>query len=204
MAAQPYPLGTFPTQFFGGGINRSKFTPNANAPAGGFGAGGSVLAGGTLQNNKQFDNTFGTLNWPYLGQRNLYNDNKPYGSYSNPGAGWGITKAVSGGTFATMVKGQYVMMTFNSQLAGISTSVLNSPGSSYRKSQNTNIGWVDTVKINSTGGWYYNNGLPVHPINSRDNIGVETYPGSYNIPGRLVMLSTGKIASPQSYASKSD
>lgn len=42
-------------------------------------------------------------------------------------------KSVSGGTFATMVKGQYVLRAMNatSSLAGVANSVLNSPSSDY-------------------------------------------------------------------------
>lgn len=204
MAAQPYPQGTFPVQFLGGGIKRSMFVPNAGGPGGGFKAGGVVFAGGTLQNNAIFDSTFGTLNYPYMGTRNAYNDNKPYNGLSLDQNSLCITKAVSAGSFATMTAGQYVMLTFNSQLAGIATTVLRSPGSSYRKSQNLNIGWVDTVQINRNGGFYMYNGLPINAVNSRDNIKTETYPGTYNIPGRLTFLSTGKLAGTQSYAVKSD
>jgi hypothetical protein len=204
MASQPYPGGTFPVQFFGGGIKRSIVAPNPGGPGGSFKAGGSVLAGGTLQNNAIFDNTFGTLNYPYQGIHNAYNDNKPINGLSLDHGSESITKAVSAGSFATMTAGQYVMLTFNSQIAGIPTNILRSPGSSYRKSQNPNIGWVDTLLINKTGGWYYNNGLPINPVNTRDSIGTENFPGNYGIPGRLTFLSTGKLAVPQSYSSKSD
>lgn len=201
--SQPYPMGTFPKQFIGGGIARSIVQPTAaGGPYNQF-TGGVVFAGGTLQSNKLFDNTFGSLNWPFQGIRNAYNDNKSV-VMTEPGSGFGIMKAVAGGVFSSMVANQYVMLTFNSQLAGIATTVLRSPGSSYRKSQNSNIGWVDTVQINKWGGWYYNNGLPVNPLNSRDNIKTETYVGTYAIPGRLVFLSTGKLSTVQSYAAKSD
>lgn len=203
MAAQPYPMGTFPKQFFGGGIARSEYAPNSTGSYNNF-TGGTVFAGGTLQNNKLFDSNFGTLNWPYQGIHNAYNENKPYNGLLETGPGFGITKAFSSGAFATMTKGQYVMLTFNTQLAGVATTVLQSPGSSFRKSQNLNIGWVDTVQINRGGGWYYNNGLPVAPVNSRDNIKTETYPGTYAIPGRLTFLATGKNATVESYAVKSD
>lgn len=206
MAAQPYSRGTFPVQFFGGGISRSKFAPNSTGgPYNNF-TGGTVFAGGTLQNNALFDATLGTLNWPYQGIRNAYNDNKPYNGLSLDQNTLCITKSVSAGTFATMVAGQYVMMTFNSQLAGISTTVLKSPGSSYRKSENKNIGWVDTVLYwkNNAGGFYMYNGLPVAPINSRDNIKTETYPSSYSQPARIAYLATGKLATTVTTASKSD
>lgn len=206
MALQPYSRGTFPLQFFGGGIARSKFAPNSTGgPYNNF-TGGTVFAGGTLQNNKLFDPTFGSLNWPYQGVRNAYNDNKPYNGLSLDQNASCITKAVSAGKFATMVAGQYVMLTFNTQLAGIATTVLRSPGSSFRKSDNKNIGWVNTVLYNknNAGGFYMLNGLPVAPINSRDSIGVDAYPGSYAQPARIAYLATGKLATTVTTAAKYD
>lgn len=206
MAAQPYSRGTFPLQFFGGGISRSKFAPNSTGGPYNQFTGGTVFAGGTLQDNKLFDATLGVLNWPYQGIHNAYNDNKPDNGLSLDQNASCITKAVSGGTFATMVAGQYIMLTFTSQIAGQANTLLRSPGSSYRKSENKNIGWVDTVLYNknNAGGFYVLNGLPVAPVNSRDNIKTETYPGSYSQPARIAYLATGKLATTVTTAAKYD
>lgn len=203
MAAQPYSRGTFPVQFFGGGISRSKFAPTST---GNQFTGGTVFAGGTLQNNALFDATLGTLNWPYQGIRNAYNENKPYNGLSLDQNASCITKAYSSGKFATMVAGQYVILTFTSQLAGVANTLLRSPGSSYRKSENKNIGWANSTVYwkNNAGGFYMYNGLPVTPGVSRDNLGVETYPSSYSVPARWVYNATGKLATVVSAAAKYD
>lgn len=204
MAAQPYPLGTFPTQFFGGGISRSIYTPNSTGGPYNKFTGGTIFAGGPLQNNDLFDATFGVLGYPYLGVGNKYNDNKPNLDTTANGALYGVTKATSAGTFASMVAGQYVLLTFNSQLAGVATTVLRSPGSSYTKGTNYNIGWVDTVQVNRGGGFYMQNGLPIAPKNSRDNIKTDPHAGSRSNPGTLTYWIGSKTATVDSYKARTD
>lgn len=207
MAAQPYSnRGTFPVQFFGGGIARSKYTPNATGGPYNQFTGGVVFAGGVLQDNKLFDSTFGTLNYPYQGIRNSYNDNKPYNGLSLDQNASCITQAIPGGKFAVMSQGNYIILTFTSQIAGVANTLLRSPGSSYRKSENKNIGWVNSVLYwkNNAGGFYMYNGLPITPLNSRDNIKTENYPSSYSQPARISFLSTGKLATTMTTAAKYD
>lgn len=186
----PYPEGTFPNQY-----NEVSwtFTPNQ---AGSLRVlnGGTIFAGGIISSPVLFNK----MSFPYMGAGSRNSENHPQINNND------VTASNPNGTFATMVQDQYVILTFNSQLAGVSTNILGSPSNHNVKSQNISDGYVDTVQVNRGGGWYYNNGLPVHPVSSRDNIGVEAYPGSYLVPSRLFTLMTGKIPTTQNTASKND
>lgn len=204
MPGTEYPMGTFPVQY-----NETStppiIQPNPGGPNNRY-TGGSVFAGGTLQTTPQralFDTTLGVLNWPYQGIRSGYSETPPH-VLTQPGSGFGITKAKSNGTFAVMTKDQYIMLTFTSQIAGVANTLLQSPGNWNKKSQAVNIGYVNTVLINKGGGFYMFNGLPINPAFSRDNVGLETYPGTYAIPGRLSYLVGTQVPTTQSYHSKSD
>lgn len=213
MASSPYPLGTFPQQMFGGGISRSKYTPyNGTIAVGKVGNqfnGGTIFAGApnALQNNSVFDNTFGVLTGPtYLGVRNAYNENKPYQQYFNVGAGWGVIKPLSGGNFGTVVKGQYIMIGFTSQIAGVANTVMNSPGQRYgAKSQNMFIGWINSTTYwkNNNGGFYMYNGLPVNPLQSRDSVSNETL-NTYASPGKIAYWIGSPLAKLDTYKSRND
>lgn len=144
--------------------------------------GGTVFAGGKLQNNALFDNNFGVLNYPYQGIPNTYADNQPNTQFN------GITKAISRGVFGALIQNKYVILTFNSELAGLSTNILISPGSFSSISENTAKPWVNTRQVNRGGGWYYVDGKVVNVEYSRDYIGA-----SSKVDGRLTFLSGGKI-----------
>ncbi len=195
----PYPYSTFPRQTF----SNAPYSISPNA-AGSFNqlTGGVIFAGGSLlQNTRLFDSTLGLVPMKYLGVRSGLSDNNP-----KIGADGSLVcqKALSTGKFGVMTQNKYVLLTFCSQLAGVANTVLNSTGSSYRKSQNTGIGWVNSQRIASGGGWYYENGLPVALTYARDQIKTETYPGTYAAPGRLTFLNGSKSITTQTYASRND
>lgn len=191
-----YPF--YPTQFYGG--PPFYITPATGSPTHIL-TGGVIFAGGVLQNNNLFDSNLGILNYPYLGIRNAYSDNRPVQVTNELG---GITTAVSDGLFGTIIQDQYVILTFTTKIAGLYNSTLVSPSRYGTKSINIDIGWVDTYQINRGGGWWYLNGLPMMPTNSRDYIGKEQYPGSYAIPNRLTSLPGGKSPTTQSISTKND
>lgn len=196
----PYPYSTFPKQPFSGAPY--TVTPNAGGPSNVLTGGVVFAAGSLLQNNRLFDSSLGLVPMKYLGIRTGLSDNNP--KVGNDGS-LVCQKAFSAGNFGTMVQNKYVMLTFCSQLAGQTNTLLNSTGSSFRKSQNVNIGYVNSQRISSNGGWYYDNGLPVALTYARDQIKTETFPGTYAAPGRLSFLSNGsKTITTQTYASRND
>lgn len=171
------------------------FIPNSGEPTKFF-TGGSVFGGGTLLDTKLFDNYLGNLNYPYKGLHSGRSDNLPVGGPS-------VTTAISSGTFAAMQANKYVILTFNASLARIPTSVLHSASKFASKSQNKNIGWVDTKLINRTGGWLYTNGLPVNPQQSRDNIHIESQ-SNYATPGRFTFLTNNNVITASGYQKKNN
>lgn len=163
--------------------------------------GGTIFAGGgvgTLQNNRLFDSIFGSMGLVYMGIRSGKSDAGPV-----IGSGTGSTKGLSSGAFATMTAGQYILMTFTSQVAGTANTTLRFAASPFRKSQNTSIPWINTRQIVTTGGFYMYNGLPVNATITRDPVNTDVAT-TYALPGRLTTLSTGKSPSSQNYAAKTD
>lgn len=204
MPGTEYPAGTFPVQY-NETATPPVITPNPGGPSNIY-TGGTVFAGGTLQTVPQrplFDSVLGVLNWPYQGIRSGYSETPPH-VLTQMGSGFGVTKAVSAGPFAVMTKDKYVMLTFTSQLAGLANTTLQSPANWNKKSQAVNIGYVNTVLISKGGGFYMSNGLPINPVYSRDKVGLENFPGTYNVPGRLSYQVGSKVVTTQSYHSKSD
>jgi len=195
-----YPYSTFPQQYQS--VGPFYIAPNVTGPFNQLTGGVVFAAGSLLQNTRLFDNTFGLVPMKYLGVRSGLSDNNP--KQGNDGS-LSCQKAFSAGTFGIMTQNKYVLLTFCNQLAGVTNTLLNSTGSSYRKSKNSNIGWVNSQRISSNGGWYYDNGLPINLQYARDQIKTETYPGTYSQPGRLSFLSNGsKIVTVQSYAGRND
>ncbi len=196
-----YPYSTFPTQFYGG--PPFTFTPNTavGAPKNIF-TGGVVFAAGTqLQNTRLFDTVLGMLPSQYWGVRSGKSDNNPV--IGNDGA-LNNSKALSTGKFGIMVQNKYVIMGFCTQLASVTNTVLQTTGSNLRKSQNVNIGYFNSQRISSTGGWYYMNGLPVNQVLARDSVNTETYPGTYALPGRLTFLTGSPTVTTTSYKPRGD
>jgi hypothetical protein len=180
----------FPVQYNGG--------PHTIVPATGHALhvlnGGVIFAGGRIRSVPPLT----ALNYPYLGIPSRHSENLPIDGLNQ------VTTASANGTFATMIKGRYVILTFSKELAGLHNTILVSPASHNTQSANLSIGWVNTYQINTGGGWWYLNGLPVLPSHTRDNIGKEHFPGSYTIPTRLTTLPGGKLPSQQTTAAKTD
>lgn len=163
--------------------------------------GGAILgvSRASLQNTRIFGTDMG---YPYLGQHNAYNDCKPViGSTIH-----GITKAVSAGSFSTMVRGKYILMGFTSQVAGITTGagvLLNSPGAHYNVvGQNLSNAFRNTWLKGITGGWLYQTGAPVNAQYSRDNFRTDKN-GTGALPGRLVFqIGNPTVITKQNYAAR--
>lgn len=158
--------------------------------------GGAVLGANynSLQNYRVFDNNWG---YPYLGVGISYTENLP--ALAGP-----VVKAISSGTFATIAADKYIMAGFTNQIAGIPNRQFNSPGfSSNRGNQNISNLWRNTTRERTTGGWYYQTGLPVNAQHSRDKISNETN-SSYFSPGRLTYLFGSQIPFSQSYKPRND
>lgn len=170
--------------------------------------GGTVFYGGTLASNSPITRSITTN---VIGYRSGISYPGPYiGISETPN---GIKKALSTGVFATMTAGRYIMFGYTQYIAGVANTLLSIQGSSgTRKSQNRAASYIRTTHYVTEGGWYYVTGQSVGrvanagnpPTTQDNNIGPETYPGTYAIPGRLTYLSTGKLASTVSYAAKTD
>ena len=164
--------------------------------------GGAVLgvSKASLQNTRLFDTDLG---WPYLGQRDLYNDNKPNGNSASPFNN--VMKATSGGKFAIMTQGKYIMLGFTSIIAGVANTTLNSPGLAYfGHSQNIVFSqYVNSLRKSQTGGWQYMTGLPINAQNSRDKVSSEVQ-NTYASPGRITYLQGALTALTKSYQAKTD
>lgn len=184
------------------GSDQTVFNPNSalkySLTAGGQNKlgtnGGAILGVSTkqLQSTRLFDTDF---NFPFLGQRDVYNENKPViASTVN-----GVTKAISGGTFGVMVAGKYIVMALNSgQVAGITTgalaNIMTIPGGHYNAvGQNLSNQYRNTWLIRITGGWYYQTGMPVNAQYSRDHFGTDNEGSAVN-PGRIVFNAVGNNA----------
>lgn len=162
--------------------------------------GGSIFfAGSLLQNNRIFDSTYGLVPVSYFGIRTGISDCGP-----KIGSMTGTMKAFANGNFVTMTQGQYILMTFTSQVGGVANTTLRFAASSYRKSQNLATAYTTTRQLVKTGGWYYVNGRPVNATLTRDNISNETSTGTMALPGRITYLSTGKTATTSSYSARTD
>ena len=167
--------------------------------------GGAVLGidGSALQIPYHLFNT--KFNFPFLGQRDLYNDNKPQLSQSTVN---GVTYGISTGTFATMTKNKYIVLTLNSgQVAGITTGTLANItlfSSSYQRvGQDLSNAYRNTWVKRTSGGWYYQTGQPVNAQYSRDKFNTDTE-GTGAKPGRLTFDATGNssLVAAQNYASR--
>jgi hypothetical protein len=150
--------------------------------------GGTLLGVPTsvLQNTRIINSNFGQA---YLGIHRYVGSLAPQKA---------STRSVSGGTFGVTVANRYVLMTFTSQLAGLSNTVLQQPAQFNRRVQNLNLGYVNTWLKASTGGWYYLNGQPVNAQLQRDFVGTD------NGTNRFTFQQSGKLASSFSYATRTD
>lgn len=171
------------------------FTPSSGSPAN-IPTGGVLFGGGTLKSNNLINNS---LNYPYMGLSNKYNENK-----ATLNTKLGVTTTNPSGTFSVMSKGNYVILTFNHKIAGLQNNILISPARHNTESENLSNDYINTNQINTYGGWYYVNGKPIfYPTFTSDYIGNENL-ASYSTPGRLTMLAGGKIPSINTYDSKTD
>lgn len=121
-------------------------------------------------------------------------------------------KSISGGVFAGMERGYYIMMRNQTRVAGTALTVLQSGAGDF--AQKRSINW--TIKQRSylvvTTGWNYVTGrLLGTPTAQQDKFDEGTFNGTGNdlaatptraIPGRLVYLQTGKNATAASYEDK--
>jgi len=164
--------------------------------------GGSILGAGTLQNNRLFDNTFGALNYPYLGLRSGRSDNaeQPVGDRNT-----GTTKAISTGTWDNSQYHNYIFIGLSGTIAGQSSTVMRSPGQDYQRiGQNTFWPYIKTRKIRNTGGWYYINGQPINAQFSVDYINFELNTNTYATPGRLTFQFGSNSANVSGYKPRTD
>lgn len=173
------------------------FVPSGNAPSQPLKPGGSIMGAGVLQNTRLFDNTFGALNYPFLGINARVSS--PL-SQANSDENIGTIKVLAGGSFNNINWRQYVMIGYNQTIANISGTIINSPGQSYqRQGQAQAYPFINTRKINSTGGWWYTNGKPVNVQYSSDNIKTELLTNTYATPGRLTFMYGAELANVTGY-----
>jgi hypothetical protein len=159
--------------------------------------GGTIFYGGTIANAVN-----SSMGITYLGFRSGLYEAKPF--LGSTPSNIGLLVGLSGGAFATMAKGKYVMITFTSQIAGIANTLLNSPASFGQKGgQNFWTGTIRTPQYIMPGGWDYTTGMP----KARPNPGTqmpstadpsvypgsvpEQYPGTRAIPGRIFFIAAG-------------
>lgn len=171
--------------------------------------GGTFFYGGTIANTVN-----SSMGITYLGFRSGVYEAKPY--LSSTPMNVGLLAGLSGGSFATMTKGQYVMLTFCSQLAGVANTVLRFPAAFNQKGgQNLFITKIYTQSYIMGGGWDYTTGmprarlLPGSPmVGTIDAINAEAYPGTRAIPGRLFFIAAGVaqdgLPNAYSYKAKTD
>jgi hypothetical protein len=173
--------------------------------------GGTVFYGGTVPANAPITQSLGVA---YLGHRSGISETKPIYSSDRE---TGTAKALSAGQFANMVPGQYIIFGNTQKLANVANTLLSITGSygRGRNGQNNSLSYVRTTHYvlggdggggSAAGGWDYVTGRPkTQPlVTTVDSIGVETYPGTYSIPGRITFFPTGKLATTVSYSAKND
>lgn len=172
--------------------------------------GGTFFYGGTIANT--INSSMGIT---YLGFRSGLSEAKPYlGSTS---MNVGLLKGLTSGKFASMTQGKYVMITYTSELAGVSNTLLRFPASFGQKGgQNHWVGAIRTPRYIMGGGWDYTTGMPNVRPNPGDQMSVSTdgsvypssvpeqYPGTRSIPGRLFFIAAGiaKDGVPGAYSYK--
>ena len=159
-----------------------------------------MVSKASLQNSRVIS---GDMGYPRLGDHDQYNDNKP--NLNGHSFNTAVEKAFSAGNSPGMVKGQYVIMGYTSQLAGVTTSVLTYPGANGTNpySQNLANQYRNTWLKVTTGGWYYQSGRPVNPQYSRDHISNEVNT-SYALPGKLSYMVGSLSPKVDFYKAKTD
>lgn len=169
--------------------------------------GGTLFYGGTIANTAN-----SSMGLSYLGYRSGISSPTPYAGITT-----GAVIGLSAGKWQSMTPGRYVLLTFCSQLAGTTNTILNSPSSYGQKGgQNLFSGTIRTPRYMSTGGWYYQTGWPVSkPIYNATTpawgIGdppvltpFEQYPGTRAIPGRIFYIAAGLLPTVTNYKAKTD
>lgn len=160
--------------------------------------GGTIFYGGTIANTLHQ-----SMGIAYLGFRSGVSEAKPY--LSSTPMNVGLVVGLSGGAFATMSRGKYIMLTYTSELAGVANTVLIFPTAFGQKGgQNHWYGTIRTSQYIMPGGWDYTTGLPKIRPNPGTQIPAsadasvypssvpEQYPGTRAIPGRIFFIGAGE------------
>ncbi len=168
--------------------------------------GGTIMFGGTLQTTVPTANgtvfaVSNSLGNTYFGYRSGINGSLVPLSPS----GFGVSKALSSGNFASMTAQKYIMIGLaNQQIAGVASTLLLSPGAWYgRKNENSYVGFVRNSAYIMTGGWNYITGQPIFRRDETTSIPNETLP-TYAIPGKLCYMVTGVTAKTDVFKAKND
>lgn len=116
-----------------------------------------------------------------------------------------VGKAISAGTYAVMVPGQYQFVGFSTVIAGLPSTVLRSPAADYGRlpypARVTN--YLRTRRIIMTGGWYYVTGKPVAPADFADSLPALPFE-TMGVPGRITFSVSGSKITTQNYAAKTE
>lgn len=176
--------------------------------------GGTFFYGGTIANTAN-----SSMGITYLGFRSGFSEAKPY--LNSTPMNVGLLVGLSGGTFSSMSKGKYIMLTFTSEIAGVANTVLRFPAAFAQKGgQNSWIGIIRTQQYIMGGGWDYTTGMPKVRPNPGDQMPTtadqsvypssvpEQYPGTRAIPGRIFFISSGiakdGVPTASNYKAKTD
>ena len=121
-------------------------------------------------------------------------------------------KSISGGVFAGMERGYYIMMRNQSRVAGTALAPLQSGGSFSQNNKSINYTIKQRSYLMVTAGWNYVTGrFLTTPTAQQDKFDEGTFDGTgadlagtptRAVPGRLVYLQTGKNATAASYEDK--
>jgi hypothetical protein len=158
--------------------------------------GGTRNNGATVVKGGNIDSSLTVSNAPYTsvidGQRT------GYGSAPNEGSSWN-QKAISGGTWAQMVEGSYVIRKVTTSLAGVANTTLLFGNSDYGR---RSIHWKTSRRSYHITSWDYVTGEATKDPDTNDAFGddhaatpTRAVPGEYVFTDHAIPLS-GALAVP--------
>ncbi len=114
-----------------------------------------------------------------------------------------VTKAVSTGAYARMAAGQYIMILYCSQIAGLARTTLNCPGADFGRlpypARVSNF--IRTQVFVMGGGWYWQTGIPVNRFETTDTLASEAFP-TRAIPGHITFAVSAQVRTTSNYSAK--